>query len=44
MWKSADLSPLGSVSTGSNSFPVGACSDSLNFWITLQGGGKLARF
>jgi outer membrane lipoprotein-sorting protein len=44
IWKAADLTPIATVTTGSNSFPVGACSDGLNFWITLQGGGKLARF
>ncbi len=46
LWKAADLSPLGSVGTGSgpSSLPAGACSDGLNFWITLQGTNKLARF
>jgi hypothetical protein len=44
LWKAADLSPLGSVSTGSGTTPYGACSDGLNFWITLNGTGKLARF
>jgi len=44
LWKAADLSPLGSVSTGAGSFPVGACSDGLNFWITLHNTSQLARF
>jgi len=44
LWKAADLSPLGSVSIGSNPGPVGACSDGLNFWITLLNTGQLARF
>jgi hypothetical protein len=44
LWKAADLSPLGSVSTGASSPAQGACSDGLNFWITLEGPGKLARF
>jgi DNA-binding beta-propeller fold protein YncE len=44
LWKAADLSPLGSISTGLASKPLGACSDGLNFWITLNGTGKLARF
>src|SRR5207253_6371574 len=35
LWKAADLTPLGSVSTGVNAVPIGACSDGLNFWITL---------
>lgn len=44
LWKAADLSPLGSVSTGASSTPAGACSDGLSFWITLNQTGKLARF
>jgi hypothetical protein len=44
LWKAADLTPLGSFSTGPNSVPYGVCSDGLNFWITLQGTHKLARF
>jgi hypothetical protein len=44
MWKASDLTPLGSFSTGANSSPSGACSDGLNFWITLTDADKLARF
>lgn len=44
LWKAADLSPLGSVSLGPNTVPNGACSDGLNFWITLLNAGQLARF
>lgn len=44
LWKASDLSPLGSVSTGTSSNPTGACSDGLNFWVTLQFASKLARF
>jgi hypothetical protein len=44
MWKAADLTPLGTFATGGNSNPFGACSDGLNFWITLNTSGKLARF
>jgi DNA-binding beta-propeller fold protein YncE len=44
LWKAADLSPLGSVSTVPNTHPFGVCSDGLNFWITLQGTNRLARF
>jgi len=44
LWKATDLTPLGSVPTGANTFPTGACSDGLNFWVTLQGQGRLARF
>jgi DNA-binding beta-propeller fold protein YncE len=42
LWKAADLSPLGTVFTGSAT-PYGVCSDGLNFWITLSS-GHLARF
>jgi hypothetical protein len=44
LWKAADLTPLGNFSTGVNSGPSGACSDGLNFWITLSQTDKLARF
>jgi hypothetical protein len=44
LWKAADLTPLGSFSTGAGTNPIGACSDGLNFWITLQNVDKLARF
>jgi hypothetical protein len=44
LWKAADLTPLGSFSTGASTNPFGACSDGLNFWITLLGTDKLARF
>jgi hypothetical protein len=42
LWKAVDLTPLGSFPTGSALY--GACSDGLNFWITLLTPGKLARF
>jgi DNA-binding beta-propeller fold protein YncE len=44
LWKATDLAPLGSVSTGAGSEPFGACSDGVNFWITLYGTDRLARF
>jgi DNA-binding beta-propeller fold protein YncE len=44
LWKATDFTPLGTFSTGAITFPVGACSDGLNFWITLNSTGKLARF
>jgi hypothetical protein len=44
LWKAADLTPLGSLSTGAGTAPFGACSDGLNFWITLSETNKLARF
>src|SRR5262249_60791814 len=33
VWKAADLTPVGSFPIGTGS--VGACSDGINFWITL---------
>jgi len=44
LWKAADLTALGTFSTGASTFPIGACSDGVNFWITLQIANKLARF
>jgi hypothetical protein len=44
LWKAADLTPLGNFPTGAGTNPIGACSDGLNFWITLAGTDKLARF
>jgi hypothetical protein len=44
LWKAADLTPLGSFPTGAATFPHGACSDGLNFWIVLTATGKLVRF
>jgi hypothetical protein len=43
LWKATDLTPLGSFSTGAG-IPFGACSDGLNFWLTLINTEKLARF
>ena len=44
LWKAADLTPLGSFSTGAGSQPLGVCSDGVNFWITLHTGSAVARF
>jgi hypothetical protein len=44
LWKAADLTPIGTFSTGASTNPQGACSDGLNFWVTLTGANKLARF
>jgi hypothetical protein len=44
LWKAVDLTPLGTFPTGFNTAPSGACSDGLNFWITLRNTDKLARF
>jgi len=44
LWKAADLSPIGSVGTGPGTAPAGVCSDGVNFWITYNFSGQLARF
>jgi YVTN family beta-propeller protein len=45
LWKAADFSVLGAFLVGTSlSQPVGACSDGVNFWITMQASGQLARF
>jgi len=47
LWKASDFTPMGTFSTGAGTTPYGACSDGLNFWITLNVSGtsdKLARF
>lgn len=44
LWKATDLTPFGTFSMGASTLPLGACSDGLNFWITLGGTGQLARF
>jgi hypothetical protein len=44
LFKAADLTPLGSIQTGINTFPSGACSDGMNFWVTFNGTDRLARF
>jgi hypothetical protein len=42
LWRAADLTPIGSVAAPGGA--VGACSDGLNFWITLGSANQLARF
>ncbi len=44
LWKAADLTAIGSFSTGHGTNPYGAASDGVNFWIALNGVAKLARF
>ena len=44
LWKAADLTSLGSVGTGPGTGPLGACSDGINFWITLNAAGEVVRF
>jgi hypothetical protein len=44
LWKAADLTPLGFFSPGSDTNAWGACSDGVNFWVTLQGTAQLLRY
>jgi hypothetical protein len=47
LWKAADLTPIGTFPTsslGTLTNPLSACSDGLNFWITLVGTNEIARF
>jgi hypothetical protein len=44
LWKAADLTPIGFRSTLFGDDPAGACSDGLNFWVTLNGANRLKRF
>src|SRR5215813_9767057 len=44
LWKAADLTPMGSLSTGPGTQPIGACADGINFWIGLNSGFAIARF
>jgi hypothetical protein len=44
LWNAADLTPIGSFPVGTNAAPLGACSDGINFWMTLQNTRRLARF
>jgi hypothetical protein len=44
LFKAADFSPLGSISTGAGNLPFGACSDGLYFWVTYTGTPRMARF
>ena len=44
LWKAADLTSAGSFGTGGGTHPYGACSDGVNFWITLASTSVIARF
>jgi hypothetical protein len=44
LWRASDLTPLGTVNTGFATEPWGACSDGINFWITLSATDRLVRF
>jgi hypothetical protein len=43
VWRAADLTELGTFGTG-GATPAGACSDGLNFFVTLPSVSQLARF
>ena len=43
LWKAADFTPLGEFAVGLSG-PYGACSDGVNFFITLNTTGRLIRF
>jgi hypothetical protein len=44
MFKAADFTPLGSLSTGGASDPRAVCSDGVNFWIVRAGSNDIVRF
>jgi hypothetical protein len=44
LFKAADLSFIANVATGASTNPYGACSDGINFFVTLFGPGNLLRF
>jgi len=44
LFRAADLAPLGSFPAGTSSIPNQACSDGINFWVTLSGKNQLARY
>ena len=44
LFKAADLSPLGFVTTGPATLPEGACSDGARFWVGLITGNRIVRF
>jgi hypothetical protein len=48
LWKAADLAPIGTFPVqaplGASPKPFGACSDGINFWVTMSNSGLLARF
>jgi hypothetical protein len=43
-WKATDLTPIGFRSTLSGDVPFAACSDGVNFWVTLNNANRLKRF
>ena len=43
LFRAADLSLIGNVQLAAGSAPFGACSDGINFWVTLRGTNELLR-
>ena len=43
LFRAADLSVIGNVQLAAGSYPFGACSDGINFWVTLRGSLALLR-
>jgi hypothetical protein len=44
VFKATDLSFVANVTTGASTEPNGACSDGINFWVTVSNTGNLLRF
>ena len=46
LWKAADLTAIGNFTTGVGTAPIGACSDGINFFVSVQASGvnRLIRF
>ena len=44
LWKAADFNPLGFIPTEATTSPDGACSDGVNFRVTLEVANQLMRF
>jgi DNA-binding beta-propeller fold protein YncE len=44
VFKAADLTFIANVTTGALTEPYGACSDGVNFWVTIYNTGNLLRF
>jgi YVTN family beta-propeller protein len=44
LWKAADLTPIGTFPLPASSIPAGVCSDSINFWVCLNGQNTIVRF
>jgi YVTN family beta-propeller protein len=43
VFRAADLGVIANVQLAAGTRPMGACSDGINFWVTLQGTRELVR-